>query len=191
MHLILYLHSWLAGTQHWPRCLLMLQSGIALAFSTWMKEEYFKSLLIGWEKQPTFFPFTFSSFCISFFSCSSSKTHCLDILWINGGNFLTSVLRGSQEWLTFLNLILLHILVLDMFSLFSLTRRRKQTLMQVASKLCLPVAPHVALCIRLGTDFTYCFSFHAKDLSANCGLNKNRREFRYWESLVSAEAGSR
>lgn len=42
--------------------------------------------------------------------------------------------------------------------------------MQVASKLCLPVAPHVALCIHLGTDFTYCFSFRAKDLSAKLWL---------------------
>lgn len=147
--------------------------------------------LISRSRRATFFlSFHFSNFVFIFFFRSFSKTHCLDILWINGGNFLTSVLRGSQEWLTFLNLILLHILVLDMFSLFSLTRW-KQSLMQVASKLCLPVAPHVALCIRLGTDFTYCFSFHAKDLSANCGLNKSRREFRYWESLVSAEAGSR
>lgn len=28
--------------------------------------------------------------------------------------------------------------------------------MQVVSKLCLPVAPHVAFCIHLGTDFVYC-----------------------------------
>lgn len=149
-----------------------------------------QELISRLRRATLFLSFHFFLF-LFFFSCSSSKTHCLDILWINGGNFLTSVLRGSQEWLIFLNLTLLHILVLDMFSLFSLTRRRKQSLMQVASKLCLPVAPHVALCIRLGTDFTYCFSFHAKDLSANCDLNKNRREFRYWESLVSAEAGSR
>lgn len=181
MHLILYL---LAGIQHWPRCLLMLQGLL------WMEEGRILQELISRLRRAIFF-LSFHFLFFFFFSRSFSKTHCLDILWINGGNFLTSVLRGSQEWLTFLNLILLHILVLDMFSLFSLTRRRKQSLMQVASKLCLPVAPHVALCIRLGTDFTYCFSFHAEDLSANCGLNKNRREFRYWESLVSAEAGSR
>lgn len=34
--------------------------------------------------------------------------------------------------------------------------------MQVASKLCLPVTPLVALCIHLGTDFVYCFVFMQK-----------------------------
>lgn len=34
--------------------------------------------------------------------------------------------------------------------------------MLVASKLCLPVAPHVALCIHLGTDLVYCFVFMQK-----------------------------
>lgn len=34
--------------------------------------------------------------------------------------------------------------------------------MQVVSKLCLPVAPHVAFCIHLGTDFAYCLVFMQK-----------------------------
>lgn len=180
MHLILYLHSWLAGTQPWPQRLLMLQGLLWLL----VKEKNFWEL-ISRLRRATFF----ASFHFSLFFSSFSRTHCLDILWMNGGKSLTSVLRGSQEWLTFLNLILLHILVLDMFSLFSPTRR-KQSLMQVASKLCLPVAPHVVLYL-FGNWLCVLFCFHAKDLSANCDLNKSRREFRCWESLVSAEAGGR
>lgn len=61
--------------------------------------------------------------------------------------------------------------------------------MQVASKLCFPVAPHVTLCIHLGSDFVDCFVFMQKTFMQT-DLNKSRREFRC-ESLVSAEAGNR
>lgn len=42
-------------------------AGIALAFSTWMKEKHLGSLLVGREEQPSFFPFTFLILFLFFF----------------------------------------------------------------------------------------------------------------------------